>query len=226
MPTESFNDKLNHIIGKYTNHNLNQSLRKKTNKQFSSGNWSLSLWDAKEYPEFAINDSRLYNKVTKVLNEIISTEKNTVNRPEQFTICANNKSVTAMLNKSNILPNLGMNEMAKRGTGESSSVNLAHAIGTDGTTPTLADESLGTELFRKVIGTKQVVNQTEQYSTAITGTEIPGVPQNIVEAGIFTSLLADEPILIAHVTFTVFVLSISKIFLILTNISHKNGTQI
>jgi len=196
-----------------------------SNKQLSSGIWNLALWNKSEYPELT-NDSNLYKKVTKIFNEINSTEKNTVIPPEQVTLCINNKSITAQFNKSNILTNIGMNEMAKRSVGTTSSINLAHAIGTDGTTPTLSDTALGTEVARVTIGTKSVVNQTEIYASAIEGDVLSSPPQTIEEAGIFTSLTPDDPIMTVRVTFSPFLLDIGKIFTLLTNISHKNGTQV
>jgi len=202
------------------NHRINQS-----SKQHSSGFWNLALWNESDYPELT-NDANLYKKITKIFDEIASTQKNTVIPPEQITLCINNKSVTAQFNKDNILTNIGMNEMAKRSVGESSSVNVAHAIGTDGTTPTLADTALGAEVARVVIGTKQVVNQTEQYASAIIGDILTSPPQTIEEAGIFTSLTSNDPIIIVHVTFSPFILDTGKIFTLLTNISHKNGTGV
>lgn len=193
--------------------------------QGSKGMWNLALWNESDYPQLQ-NNSHLYENVMKIFKEINETDKNTVIKPQQIAICINNKSFTAILNQENILPNLGMNEMAKRSTGETSSINVSHAIGTDGTTPTLADTTLGAEIARIAIGTQQVVNQTEQYSSAFTGADITSPPQTLEEAGLFTTLPSVSGILIAHVSFSPFILDTGKIFTLLTNITHQNGTQV
>ena len=215
MVFKNINDEINRRL-------FNYSVKKKFGKEsihltISHNLWSLALWDKKDYPELAINDSKLLGRIMKIYNEISSTDRNTVIRPLQLQTV------------NNILVNGGMNEMGKRSTGETASINAAMAIGIGTTTPTLADFELETEILRNPMGTSQTVGQTEQYATAFPGSDLIATPnpppQNITESGLFTVATPDTPIMTARVTFTVFVLDGGKIFTQLLNISHQNGTE-
>lgn len=203
---------------------INEKIKRGTIEPFvSNGLWNMALWNESDYPELAINDQHLLGKIDKIFAEIASTDKNTIIKPLQMEVQHGNKSFTAQNNKNNIIPNISLTEMAKRSANLSSTINVAHAIGTDNTTPALTDELLGAEIFRKLIGTTTVAGQTERYGSAFTGSEIGSPPQNIVEAGLFTVITANTAIIGAHVTFTVFILDVGTIFTLQTNISHKNG---
>jgi len=206
---------------------INDKINRITNDPgLSSGIWNVALWNESDYPELAINNQHLLGKIDKIFAEIAATDRNTVIEPLQLEVQAFGKSFFAQRDICNILPNIGLTEMAKRSVGTSTTTNVAHAIGTDNTTPALTDTLLGAEIFRKAIGTKTVVGQTERYGSVFTGSEIASPPKNIVEAGIFTVLTANTAIIIAHVTFTTFVLDVGKLFTIQSNISHKNGVAI
>lgn len=194
---------------------------------FSHSLWNFALWNQDDYPELAQNDSNILNKLDKIFNEIINTDRNTTSLPIQIENQINGKSFKSKQNITNILVNGGMNEMGKRSTNESSSTNIGHAIGTGDNTPELTDIILQTEIFRKSIGTRTTVLQTERYGTAFTGSDIGGGPAEITEAGIFTTTSpGPSGIMIARVTSSAFLLETGKIFTLQTNITHKNGIQI
>lgn len=210
---------------------FNDTIRKKfgfdaKHLTFSYNMWNMALWSEDQYPELAKNDSHLLDKLDKIFKEIANTDRKTAVEPLQIATQINGLEFSAKQNIPNILTNDGMTEMGKRATAQSSSTNLAHAIGTGTTTPTLADTLLQTEIFRKAIGTRTTIGQTERYGSAFTGSEVPSPPYNITEAGIFTVLTANTITMIARVTSIAFVLDVGKIFTIQSNITHKNGTQV
>jgi len=206
---------------------INDKIKHVTADPFvSNGFWNMALWNEADYPELAINDQHLLGKIDKIFAEIAATDRNTIIEPLQMEIKHGSKSFFAQTKQKNIIPSIALTEMAKRSVGSSTTTNMAHAIGTDNTTPSLTDTLLGAEIFRKAIGTKTVASQTERYGSAFTGSELGSPPQNIVEAGLFTVLTSNTPIIGAHVTFTVFILDVGKIFTLQTNISHKNGVAL
>lgn len=185
--------------------------------------WIWELWDKEQYPELAKNDNNLLNKLDKLHKEFAESAKKSEGPILQEFI--NGKShYIARREGPNILTNDGMNEMGKRSTGETSTTNDFHGVGTGTTTETVSDVSLETEVGRKIIGTKQVVNQTERYGTAFTSDGITEPPQFISEAGIFTLLVAG--IMIMRITATPVELDVGKILTLQTNVTHQNGTEI
>jgi hypothetical protein len=164
-------------------------------------------------PKFA--DSKQFDFLNKLWQELKSTTRNTVIRPASNPII-----------KLNVLTLAGMTEMGKRSTAESSSTNSHMNIGT-GTTPeqetdsTTYSNSLQTQLARIAVGSRATVNQQERYSAAFSNpTHVTGSP-NISEAGINTH--ASSGIQIARVTFPAESLpnGYTKAFQALIN--HRNG---
>jgi len=187
--------------------------------------WNFATWNADEVP-FLENKPGLISKLDKLWAEIASTEKNTVARPQSVT-AINGMQDPRVLSYSdrlkNLLPNVGMQEMAKRSTAEVSTTNTHHAIGTGTTAAALGDTALETEVGRKTIGDRVVVNQTERYGTAYTSADITP-PKTITEAGVLT--LASGGVLILHVIGAGQLLDTGLIVTVQTNITHANGTQI
>lgn len=184
------------------------------------GRWIIESWDKSIYPELAKNDNNLQSKLDKLHEEFVESSKQSEGPLTQELIVGKHHYI-ARSEGVNILTNIGMNEMGKRSTAESSSTNTHHAIGTGTTTETISDTVLETEVGRKVIGTRNVVNQTERYSTAFTSADITP-PQNISEAGILTE--AALGVLIMRITATPVELDTGKVITLQTNITHQNGT--
>ena len=186
--------------------------------------WSFATWQQDDVPYFE-NRKGLLNNLDRVWAELKETDRNTTVKP--LSACAiNGMPIPKIVNLSkdipNILPNLGMAEMAKRSTAESTTTNTHHAIGTGTTAAALGDTILQTEVGRKVIGDRVTVNQTERYGTAFTSSDITP-PKTITEAGVLT--LASLGILILHVIGAGQLLDTGLIVTVQTNITHANGTQ-
>lgn len=188
----------------------------------SHGLWIIESWDKKQYPELAINDDQLLNKIDKLHTELVAKKRNEGPLTQEL-ISGKMHFLTKKSIGKCILTNVGMNEMAKRSTDNTSTTNTHHAIGTGTTTETVGDTSLQTQVGIKVIGTRDVVNQTERYGTSFTGGDI-SPPKNITEAGIFTAISGG--ILIMRITTTPVNLDIGKIITIQTNVTHQNGIEI
>lgn len=188
------------------------------------GRWIIESWDKSQFPELAKNDNNLTSKLDKLHKEFAESSKKQEGPLTQELIVGQHHYI-AQRKGVNILTNVGMNEMGKRSTAESSTTNTHHAIGTGTTTETISDTTLETEVGRKVIGTRNVVNQTERYSTAFTSADLTvAAPQNISEAGILT--LAALGVLIVRITATPVELDVGKVITLQTNITHQNGTEV
>jgi len=186
--------------------------------------WSFATWQQDDVSYFE-NRKGLLNNLDRVWNEIKETDRKTTVKP--LSACAiNGLPIPRIVNWQekvpNILPNAGMKEMGKRSTAESTTTNTHHAIGTGTTAAALGDTALETEVGRKVIGDRVVVNQTERYGTAFTSSDITP-PKTITEAGVLT--LASLGVLILHVIGAGQLLDTGLIVTVQTNITHANGTQ-
>lgn len=186
--------------------------------------WTFATWKEDDVPYFE-NKKGLLDNLDRVWKEINESERNTTIKP--VSVCAINgmpipKILSYQDKLANILPNVGMTEMGKRSTAESSTTNTHHAIGTGVTAAALGDTTLETEVGRKVIGDRVVVNQTERYGTAFTSSDVTP-PQTITEAGVLT--LASGGVLILHVIGAGQLLDTGLIVTVQTNITHANGTQ-
>lgn len=184
--------------------------------------WIWELWNKKEFPELEKNDNNLMSKLDKLHEEFAESAKKNEGPLSQEFISAQYRFI-AKREGPNILVNGGMNEMGKRSTGETTSTNTNHAIGTGTTTETVNDTALETEVATKVIGTRNVVNQTERYSTAFSSADITP-PEDISEAGIFIGGFGT--IMIMRITATPIELDVGKILTIQTNVTHQNGTEV
>jgi len=186
--------------------------------------WTFATWKEDDVPYFE-NKKGLLDKLDRVWNELKETDRNTTVKPVSVSAingCMPPKILSFQDKLANILPNVGMTEMGKRSTAESSTTNTHHAIGTGVTAAALADTTLETEVGRKVIGDRVVVNQTERYGTAFTSSDITP-PKTITEAGILT--LSSGGVLILHVIGAGQLLDTGLIVTVQTNITHANGTQ-
>jgi len=190
----------------------------------SHGLWIMESWNQDQYPELAINDKNILSKIDKMHEEAVA-KKHREGPLTQEVIAGKNHFLSAdsRIGKC-ILTSVGMTEMAQRSTGESSTTNAFHAIGSGTTTETLADTTLETELAIKAIGTSQVVSQTERYGTSFVSTDLTSPPQDITEAGIFT--LISSGVLIMRITATATELSTGIIITVQTNVTHQNGTEV
>lgn len=186
--------------------------------------WNFTTWREDDVPYFE-NKKGLLDNLDRVWNEINETKRNTTIKPVSVSLI-NGLPIPKILNFqdriANILPNLGMTEMGKRSTAESSTTNTHHAIGTGVTAAALGDTTLETEVGRVAIGDRVVVNQTERYGTAFTSSDITP-PKTITEAGVLT--LASGGVLILHVIGAGQLLDTGLIVTVQTNITHANGTQ-
>ncbi len=181
--------------------------------------WIIESWDNKIYPEL-INNSSLTSKLDKLHQDLAQSNKINEGPLSQQLLTGQ----LSFIKKPNILTNIGMNEMAKRSTGETSSVNSYHAIGIGSTSETISDVALENEVGRKIIGSQSTVNQTERYSTSFGDTDIVLPPETISEAGIFTELVGG--ILIARITAIPVILDTGIFITILTNVIHENGVAL
>ncbi len=183
--------------------------------------WTFILWDKDEVP-YLENNSRLLHNLDKLTRELTATDRKTTAKPEMVQIISHDRALKYQ-RKNNILTNLGMAEMAKRSTGTSASTNTHHAVGTGADSESLNDAALAAEVYRKTIGTRSVVAQTERYGTAVTGGDITNPPNTLAESGIFTA--PSGGILIMRVTSNPFQVTASNIFTIQTNVTHQNGIE-
>ena len=186
--------------------------------------WTIARWNESEVPELAKNDQNLISKLDKIWKEISETKRKTTVKPLSVTVVNGSISPRCLSyeERLNILTNLGMAEMGKRSTAESTTTNTHHGIGTGITSETVSDTVLQTEVGRKVIGTRAVVNQTERYGTAFTDADVT-VPKTITEAAIFTLLVAG--VMILRITAAGQLLDTGNIITIQTNVTHINGTE-
>ena len=187
--------------------------------------WNFATWKEDDVP-YLQNKPGLINNLDRLWKELKETDKNTTVKPLSINVingCMPPKVVSWQDGIANILPNDGMTEMGKRSTAESTTTNTHHAIGTGTTAAALGDTTLETEIGRKVIGDRVVVNQTERYGTAFTSSDIIP-PKTITEAGVLT--LAALGVLILHVIGAGQLLDTGLIVTVQTNITHANGTQI
>jgi len=186
--------------------------------------WSFATWKADDVP-YLENKKGLLDNLDKIWAEINSTERNTTVKPQSVSLI-NGLPIPKILNfqdrVANILPNAGMTEMGKSRTGETSTTNTHHAIGTGVTAAALGDTTLETEVGRKTIGDRVVVNQTERYGTAFISSDVTP-PKTITEAGVLT--LSSGGVLILHVIGSGQLLDTGLIVTVQTNITHANGTQ-
>lgn len=185
--------------------------------------WTFASWSADAVPELE-NKPGLLDKLDKLWTELAMTDRNTIAKPESVTIIHGmlKPKILSYSELLNILPNAGMAEMAKRSTNESSTTNTHHAIGTGTTAAALGDTALETEVGRKTIGDRVVVNQTERYGSAFTSSDITP-PKTITEAGVLT--LSSGGVLILHVIGAGQLLDTGLIVTVQTNVTHANGTQ-
>lgn len=189
----------------------------------SHSTWIMESWKKEQYPELK-NNKHLLHTLDKLHKELAESKQNEGPISREL-IAGKNHFIQRSISK-NILTNLGMNEMGRRSTGESSTTNDYHAIGTGTTTETISDTILETEVGRKIMGTKTTVNQTERYATSFNDTDLTvSAPQFISEAGIFS--LLSGGILIMRVTAQAPVeLDFGLLVSILTNVTHQNGIEI
>lgn len=187
--------------------------------------WTFATWKEDDVP-YLENKKGLLNKLDALWNELQDTDRNTTVKPLSVTGingCMPPKIVTYQAGVPNILPNVGMAEMGKRSTAEVSTTNTHHAIGTGVTAAALTDTTLETEVGRKVIGDRVVVNQTERYGTAFVSADVTP-PQTITEGGVLTD--PTTGVLILHVIGAGQLLDTGLIVTVQTNITHANGTQV
>jgi len=186
--------------------------------------WTFATWKEDEVPYFE-NKKGLLDNLDRVWKELKETARNTSIKPLSVSAingCIPPRIVNLVEDIPNILPNAGMTEMGKRSTAESTTTNTHHAIGTGVTAAALTDTILETEVGRKVIGDRVVVNQTERYGTAFQSSDITP-PKTITEAGVLT--LVAGGVLILHVIGAGQLLDTGLIVTVQTNITHANGTQ-
>ncbi len=183
--------------------------------------WTFILWNKDEVP-YLENDSRLLHNLDKLTRELIATDRKTTAKPEMVQIISHDRALKYQ-QKHNILTNVGMEEMAKRSTGASGSTNTHHAVGTGTAAETLNDTALAAEVYRKTIGTRSVISQTERYGTAIIGSDITNPPNTLAESGVFTA--ASGGILIMRITSDPFQVTAQNIFTVQTNVTHANGLE-
>ncbi len=183
--------------------------------------WTFILWNKDEVP-YLKNDSRLLHNLDKLTRELAATDRKTTAKPEMVQIISHHRAVKYQ-QKHNILTNVGMAEMAKRSTGASGSTNTHHAVGTGTAAETLNDAVLAAEVYRKTIGTRTTIAQTERYGTAISGADIANPPNTLAESGVFTA--ASGGILIMRITSDPFQVTAQNIFTVQTNVTHENGVE-
>ncbi len=187
--------------------------------------WTFATWKEDDVPYFE-NKKGLLDNLDRVWTELSEQGiRNTTVKPISVNTINGMlppKIISFKDRLANLLPNLGMTEMGKRSTAQSSTTNTHHAIGTGITAAALTDTILETEVGRKVIGDRVVVNQTERYGTAFTSADITP-PKTITEAGVLT--LAAGGVLILHVIGAGQLIDTGLIVTVQTNITHVNGTQ-
>jgi len=189
----------------------------------SHSTWIIESWDKSLYPELIKNDSSLLSKLDKLHQNLATSPKLNEGPLTRQLITGKNHFIQQSIGK-NILTSEGMTEMSKRSTGQTSSINDYHAVGTGTTTETIADLILENEIGRKVIGTKNTVNQTERYSTSFADIDITAPPQFISEAAIFTEMAGG--IMIMRITGVPVELDIGKLVSVLTTVTHQNGVEL
>ncbi len=196
--------------------------------------WTMALWNADEVPYLREHPSRVLHNLDKLFAELQATDRPTTARPEQLQLITAGK-ILKYDQRYNILTNVGMTEIAKRGTAESASTNTYHHIGTGTTAESLNDTGLEAHVAAKTIGTRQVLEQTERYGSVFTADEA-GIGNNIAEAGVSNYVVGTHastipgasggPILLMRVTSDPFSIIAGRLFSVQTNISHANGDVI
>lgn len=189
-------------------------------------------------PKLAIGDkSGLLAKIDKLMEEMKATDRKTTVHPQQIQLINGIFPPRRLIYKKpkpwkgpNILTETGMGEMGKRSTGESSTTNGFHAIGTGTTAETVTDHvtysgDLETEQASLAVGTAVVVNQTERYGTAFDADDVTGEPLQITEGGLKTAIDASG-ILVLRVTADAQELDTGNIITLQTNVTHQNGTEV
>jgi len=183
-------------------------------------------------PKLAIGDkSGLLAKLDKLMEEMKATDRKTTVHPQQIQLINGIFPPRRLVyqRKTNILTETGMAEMGKRSTGESSTTNSHHAIGTGTTAEAVTDHvtysgALQTEKARLAVGTGVVVNQTERYGTAFDADDVTGEPLQITEGGLLTGAAA--AMLVLRVTADAQELDTGNIVTLQTNVTHQNGTEV
>jgi len=184
--------------------------------------WTVATWNQDDVPHF---ENPKIRDLEKIWAEIANTDRNTTVLPNQSELITPFGSLTSGQTKiPNILTNVGMADMAKNRTAESSLGTSHVAVGDDKTpSETVLDTALNNELDRKVWSEKIVSNQTEKYAAAFVRSDF-GSDVTLKEAGGFTA--SSGVILVFRVTFADKAIGVGQIMTIQVSVEHKNGVVV
>ena len=171
------------------------------------------------------NGPGLQGQIDRAFAEIMENDRNTAPYPVSMSVKFGScPRPISWQETRNIITTSGLEEMAERSTGESSTANTHHAIGTGTVAEALADTALGTEVARKELGSAARNGTTEKYSTAFGSGDISvTLPVDITEAGIFTS--SSGGVCVVRETSDGQAIASGNTLVATVDIAHVNGTE-
>ena len=192
----------------------------------SNNKWTVATWNENEVPYLRPENPSLINELDSLWSEMANTDRNTVVFPEQAEIINGRKHSVLDFEQrlDNILTNVGMTNMAKNRTAESSASTLAVAVGSSATAEALSDTALIAELDRKAWSEAVTVNQTERYAGSFVRSDFAS-DVTLREAGGLTNAVSGG-VLIFRVTFADKSISSGQIMTCQVAVTHVNGTVV
>lgn len=192
----------------------------------SNNKWTVATWKENEVPYLRPENPSLISELDSLWKEMANTDRNTTVFPEQASIVNGKKEFILDYQQrlDNILTNVGMTDMAKNRTAESSASTLAVAVGDSATAEALSDTALISEKARKAWSEKVTVNQTERYAGSFVRSDFAS-DVTLREAGGLTNSVSGG-VLIFRVTFADKSISSGQIMTCQVAITHVNGTVV
>ena len=157
--------------------------------QITSDTWLITTWNIEDVKFLETPNQNSLNDLHKLWNEILSDEiLHTHKAPKPIATILTNNVVTLA----------GMTQLAQNRTGISNNETAYMAIGTGQTNEALTDTELENEIARKLITSRQVNAQQEQYLATFSGPDVNNQQNTIHEIGLFDIANVANSILIAR----------------------------
>ncbi|UVF62228.1 tail-collar fiber protein [Nitrososphaeria virus YSH_1032793] len=221
------------LLSEYEENTLAELFQKKHgfplgHSNISNNKWTVATWKELEVPYLRPENPSLINELDSLWHEIANTDRKTTILPEQASIkfgVDHEYILDYNQRLDNILTSVGMTDMAKNRTAESSNGTSHIAVGDNATAEALGNTALGNELDRKAWSEKITVNQTERYAGSFVRSDF-GSDVTLTEAGGFTDSGGGSNILVFRVTFTGKPIASGQIMTAQVAVTHVNGTVI
>lgn len=193
--------------------------------------WNVCTWNNDDIAGIVSNPRSVGKELDAIWSEANNTERNTVVKPLLSELNYSTMKNPILYEKPkpipNILTNVGMNNMAKLSTGESTDTNTHCYVGDDSTpAEAVGDTDLQNELDNKAFdtdGDRETVDQQERYAMAFFRSDF-GMDVTLREAGIGTGITLPTDILVARVTFADKPVGSGQTMTVQLTATHKNGT--